>query len=79
MTFAVNIFGDMEKALYKKGSTKVQVLTAMDDTSKTLETLVAFLSGTAITRYLEPKLEESKKAKIIIPIKISKFCFKIKK
>ena len=62
MTFEENIFGNVEKALYEKGVTKVQFLTAVDDTRKTLETLVAFPPGTAIARYLEPRLEEIKRA-----------------
>ena len=40
----------------------MQFLTAVDDTRKTLETLVAFPPGTAIARYMEPRLEEIKKA-----------------
>ena len=58
MTFTENIFGDVEKALYEK----VQFLKALDDTRNTLETLVAFPPGRAIARYLEPRLEEIKKA-----------------
>ena len=58
MTFAENIFGDMRKAPYEK----VQFLKALDDTRKTLETLMAFPPGTAIARYLELRLEDIKKA-----------------
>ena len=36
MTFAEKIYSDVEKALYEKGVTKVQFLTAVDDTRKTL-------------------------------------------
>lgn len=61
ITFTENIFGDVEKALYEKGVTKVQFLKAVDETIETLDTLVAFPPWRAITRYLEPRLEEIKK------------------
>ena len=39
----------------------MQFLKAVDETIKTLDTLVAFPPWTAIARYLEPRLEEIKK------------------
>ena len=62
ITFAEHTFRDVEKALYEKGVAKVQFMTAVDDSRKTLETLIAFPPGTAIARYLEPRLEEIRKA-----------------
>ena len=62
VTFAEHTFRDVEKALYEKGVAKVQFMTAVDDSRKTLETLMAFPPGTAIARYLEPRLGEIKKA-----------------